>query len=310
MSRCAGIIVAVLTLVLASGPAFAAEKPAQSFGAFVVKCDTDQGKARCQIMIQPATGYYSENGVLPFVVFIYPDGPDIITSNGIRLKVDQQEFLEGDCRAVCEFKDVGGFDVLFKGLETGATLHVGAKTYRTVDKGAERVLTFDLNDYRKALAVYREMRGPISDKAAVDLHGDSKKIFGNFTALCTTDKMTDARNCEVRLAPPVSFFAEHNLREAFLVSISPDELTVDGVGFPSMLRVDKNLALAGKCVATSVGICQFPKPESFIRELSTGKTLLVQVGATVYEFGLDEYRKALAAYREMKGPVPVSAPKR
>jgi hypothetical protein len=305
--RCeTGLVAAIVGMGLVAGGASAQDKE-QRFGAFVAKCQTTQERRSCQVNVAPATGFYSDNGVLPFVIQVYPDETDIFSSNGIRLKLDQQEFVEGECKGmVCEYKNIGGIDTFIKGLETANVLHVEASTYRAADKGTKKLLDFDLNDYRKALAAYKEMRGPGTAGPAVNTANiaDGKKIYGNFQADCKTDRMTDLRTCEVRLSPPTSFFVSHGIREAFLVFVRPDELSLDGVGFTTMLRVDKNPAIAGDCSTASVGPCKFPKPEKFIQQLATGKTMLVQVGAEIYEFDLDDYRKALAAYHEMKGPAP------
>jgi hypothetical protein len=66
--------------------------------------------------------------------------------------------------------------------------------------------------------------------------------------------------------------------------------------------VDKNQAISGKCFQDG-SACVFNEKkgnERFLNELATGTSVLVEVQGRVFEFDLADYKKALAAYREMK----------
>lgn len=139
---------------------------------------------------------------------------------------------------------------------------------------------------------------------------DMTRTFGAFKVECKTDRMTDVRSCQLRLSPDPNFIVEQGL-SAFLVFIDPKEKKVDSAGFARRLRVDKNPMIAGDCLAIRSGICMFKdkaQSAAFVKQLETGTTLFVEVSDRILEFSLDEYRQALAVYKEATAPVSSQAP--
>jgi hypothetical protein len=142
----------------------------------------------------------------------------------------------------------------------------------------------------------------LSTPGIVQAQSDTEQSFGAFKSECKTDQMTDKRDCQIQLHPGPSFFIENGI-QVFLVFISPNEAELTSVGFARRLRVDKNLVIAGDCIAAEAGLCLFKnKAEAsrFMKEMESGKILHVDLGSKILDFDLEDYRKALAAYREMK----------
>ena len=74
------------------------------------------------------------------------------------------------------------------------------------------------------------------------------------------------------------------------------------------MRIDKNPALVGKCLDTSVGLCLFREEKAnnaFMKELASGAVLHVDTGGQILDFDLGDYKKALAAYSETRRKPPV-----
>lgn len=135
---------------------------------------------------------------------------------------------------------------------------------------------------------------------------DVEKVFGDFRAVCAIDSGTRVRECNVRLRPEASFFTRHGIAP-FLVFIDPVEPSIGTMGSIPRLRVDRNPPLVGDCSEqlSSSGLCQFEdkaENQRFLNELTTGKALSIEVGRQKFDFRLDDYRKALAAFEKMVKP--------
>lgn len=131
---------------------------------------------------------------------------------------------------------------------------------------------------------------------------DVEQSFGAFHASCKTDKMTDERSCDISLNPGPEFFVNnHSL--VFIAFFVPEKSDVTTTGFIRRLRVDKNPPLVGDCIAGTSGLCLFKSKKengAFFKALESGTTLRLEVGSDIFDFPLEDYRKALAAYNEMR----------
>jgi hypothetical protein len=137
--------------------------------------------------------------------------------------------------------------------------------------------------------------------------GDTEQSFGVFHARCETDQMSDVRSCNVSVNPGVLFFAKNHV-SVFIAFLVPKTSDITTVGYIRRLRVDKNPPLVGDCIASTSGLCLFNNKKEnarFLKELEKGTTLRLEVGDTIFDFDLEDYRKALAAYKDMeKTPTP------
>jgi len=133
---------------------------------------------------------------------------------------------------------------------------------------------------------------------------DAKTTLGKFVV----DELSDKTTCQITLTiseggaflrtdrfPPVLEF-----RPLERVFIAPYKRTIFLLGSMKRFKVDKNPVVVGDCVNDVQQICTVQAPAELFSQLAAGSTLLVGLTdyGKVYEFDLEDYRKALSACKQ------------